>query len=612
MKAKKPVGLIVTLAVLAAAGYGGYVYYKRPPKLTYVKAQVTRGAMEAAISATGTLSATRSVAVGSRVSGNVVKMYADYNTPVRKGQLLAEIDPSTFQNAVDQRQAALASAKTQILQAQVAERRADIDIRNAETTIVNQRAAVARAKSTRDEAKRKYDLQKGLADGGIASRDSVDSAKATWDQAVLSLESAESQLLSAQATLESTKAQREVTMTQRTTAEAQIKQAEGQLSDANLQLGFTRIEAPVDGVVIARNMNEGQTVQASTTAPQLYEIAEDLREMHLDTNIDESDISRVQLGQDATFTVDAFPGQTFRGEVIQVRRAAVNVQNVVSYTVVISVDNQDLRLFPGMTANTRIIVERVASSLRIPSAALRFRPPDELKVIGDTLKGGKGGFGGFGKGGDDATKSTDTGKSDAKETSKAEAPTKTVAQAEPGTRGNREKNVDASVASTGDENTGGFRRRGNGGETGGGRGNFDPSQFKGRFKNADGSFDVSQFKGKNFDPSQFKGRAGARAGATGGNGFPGAGRGGFTAGVRPTFQLVYRLTDKNELEGVRVRTGITDGNWVQLLGNNLQEGAELVTSVEGLPASSTQTKGNNFNQFPGGGGNFKGKGGFGF
>jgi HlyD family secretion protein len=604
MKAK----LFITLAVLAAAGWGGYTYFNKPAKLTFLKAQVTRGSVEAVISATGTLAATRLVPVGSRVSGNVLKMYADYNTVVKKGQLLAEIDPSTFQNTLEQRQAALSSASTQKLQAEVAERRADVDVRNAETAISNQRIAVSRAKSQADSAKRKYDLQKGL--GDVTTKDAIESARETYEQAVLSQESAESQLQTTIASLEATKAQREVTSTQKITAAAQIAQAQGALTDADLNLSFTKIVSPVDGIVITRKLNEGETVQASMTAPQLYEIAEDLTEMHLDTNIDESDISRVQVGQEASFQVDAFPGQQFRGEVIQIRRGAVNVQNVISYTVVISVNNADGRLFPGMTANTRIVVDRVESTLRIPSSALRFRPPAELTVVGDV--------GGKGKGGKNGAKDSDA--KDAvpapqplPETSKV-APKQTAPQ-----RTEVAKNGNSDDSGTGDKSG----RRGNRG-----KGNFDASQFQGK-----GGFDPSQFKGKdgkidrealraqfqakgggNFDPSQFQGRGGGGRAGGGAAGFAGGGRGGGRGPGSPQqSQTVYRLNAKNEVEAVRIRTGLSDGNWVQLIGNNLEEGAELITAVDGLPVAANANKANQ--GFPGGNNqnkNFQGGGGFRF
>lgn len=603
MKSKKPrISLYVTLGVLAAAGFGAYKYFNQPVKLTYLKAQVTRGPLESVISATGTLSATRSIPVGSRVSGNVVKMYADYNTPVKKGQLLAEIDPSTFQNTMEQRQASLESAKTQRLTAEVAERRADIDVANAQTAIKNQDAAVARAKSAEVEAKRQYDLQISLQKEGIAATDAVTRAKVAWDQAIFSTESAESQLVAAKATLEATKAQRQVVMTQSITADSAIKQAQGQLTDAELQLSFTKIPAPVDGVVIARNMNEGQTVQASTTAPQLYEIAEDLREMHVETNIDESDISRVQVGQEATFTVDAFPGQTFRGEVIQIRRAAVNVQNVISYTVVVSVQNPELKLFPGMTANTRIIVDRVQSTLRVPSSALRFRPPQELTVVGD-VGGGKG------KANKDSKDSKDSG--DAKDGAEKSAEPKQTSKAEDS------KETTVAENAKGRRNRADVDANADGDNAKGGRGNIDINQFRDKDGNIDQAKLREQFakNGKNFDPSRFKGRADGSGNGKGfdpsqfGRGGGRGGRGGVGAGAagQPQQQTVYRLNAKNEIEAVRIRTGISDGNWIQVLGNNLQEGEELITAVEGLPVTANKQNTN----FPGGnnqfkGGNFKG------
>ncbi len=327
----------------------------------------------------------------------------------------------------------------------------------------------------------------------------------------------------------------------------------------------------------------------------------------------------MQTGQQASFTVDAYPGQTFRGEVIQIRRGAVNVQNVISYTVVISVNNADLRLFPGMTANTRIIVDRVESALRIPSSALRFRPPAELTVVGDVAGKGKGGK----NGGKDAT--------DSKDATPQPLPDTKVA---PAAKSTETAKAEVSKGGNGDGGQG-RRNRGDGGTDSakggfGKGGGFDPSQFKG----ADGQIDREALRaafqakggggGGNFDPSQFQGRGGNRGG--GGNG---GGRGGNAGGGRATFaagpgsgrgrgvgapqqvQTVYRLNAKNEIEAVRIRTGLSDGNWVQLLTNNLEEGAELITAIDGLP---TATKANN-NQFPGGnnkgnfGGGFPGGGG---
>lgn len=537
MKASKRISLVVTLLLLAAAGYGGYWYFTKPEKATFLTAAVTRGTIESAISATGTLAATLSVPVGSRVSGNVLDMLADYNTPVKKGQLVATIDPQQFETALRQAQAQLRSAETQRTSAEVAVKKADVDVANAEASIANNKASVQRAQSQVNQSKRKWDQQKGLFDQGIASKDAEQTAKETYDQAVLSLESAQAQLKTAEASLEAVKAQREVAATQKVTAEAAITQAQNQVQNAQLNLDYTKIQAPVDGVVIARNMSPGQTVQASTTAPQLFEIAQDLTKMQVETNIDESDIARLKEGMEATFTVDAYPGQTFRGIIKQVRREPVNVSNVITYTVVISVDNPDLRLFPGMTANTRIVTERAENTLRIPSAALRFRPADALIDPQAKAKAGKGGKGG--KGGE-------------------------------------------------------FK----------GKEGVDFSQFKG---GGDREDFINQLKAKGIDPSQFQGRGGGR-GRNGGGGGRGRGQGG-AGGVQT--QTVYVKNAKNLVEPIRVRTGISDGSWVALLGNNLEEGQELVTAVEGGPAAAT--KNNNAPGFPGGGGDFRGgrgRGGF--
>jgi len=566
MKASKIVSLLITLGILGGAGYFGYVYFTSPGKITFLTANVTKGNVESAISATGTLTATLSVNVGSRVSGQVLQMLADFNTPVKKGQLLAVIDPGPFQLELENKQASLNSAKTQILSARVAEQRADVDVSNAEVAILNQKQAVQRAQSQLSEAKRKLDLQKGLADQGIASRDSVQALQATWEQMVSNLETAQAQVKTAEATLGSVKAQREVALSQKISAEAQVKQAESALQNAQLNLDYTRILAPVDGVVIARNLAAGATVQASTTAPQFFEIAQDLTSMHLDVNIDESDIARLREGLEATFTVDAYPGQTFRGDIIQIRRAAVTVSGVVSYTVVIDIQNPDLKLFPGMTAQTRIVTERVENALRIPSSALRFRPPDQ--ILDPSAKQ---------KGKDPGKEFTKSG--DAKDAAK------TVASDLKGVDPSQLKGSETKSA----EDSG----------KGKGKGNFDPSQFQGK------NFDRSQFQGKNFDPSQFQGR-GNRGGKGGGGGGGGkGGAGGRTSraagpGTANQVQTVYVKNAKNLVEPLRVRTGINDGSWVVALSNNIQEGQELVTGVEGLPTQNKQGQNFGIPGLPGG------------
>jgi len=548
MKASKIVSLLITLGILGGAGYFGYVYFTSPGKVTFLTANVTKGNVESAISATGTLSATLSVNVGSRVSGQVQQMLADFNTPVRTGQLLAVIDPAPFQLDLETKQASLRSANTQTLSAEVAERRAMVDISNAELSVVNQKSAVQRSASQVAEAKRQYEIQKNLADQGISSRDAVDKLKASYDQALLSQEGSESQLKTAEATLGSVKAQLEVVKSQKISAEAQVKQAEAAVQNAQLNLEYTKITAPVNGMVIERKVSAGDTVQASTTTPQFFVIAQDLTSMHLDVNIDESDIARLREGGEATFTVDAYPGQPFRGDIIQIRKAAVKESGVVTYTVVIDIDNPDLKLFPSMTAQVRIVTDRVENALRIPSAALRFRPPEVLLDPSAKQKG-KGGGKDFTK---DATKEV---------TKEAVKDGKEVASDLKG---------------------------------------IDPSQLKGDGK----GFDTSQFKGKDgkgFDPTQFAGRGkGGNRGGKGGGGKGGGLRAGRANAQTNQLQTVYIKNAQNLIEPIRVRTGINDGSWVVALGDNLQEGQELLTGVEGIATPTKQGNNQNFPGFPGG------------
>ena len=303
----RPRGRIIGILVLLALfiGVGGVAWLRSEKSPKYRTAPVERGEIVATISASGTLNAVTTVQVGSQISGRIKNLYADFNSRVEKGQLIARIDPDTFEAKVNQA-------------------KADVD---------NARVAVKDAKIKRDSRAALFQ------EGGI-SQEERDSAQASYDSAAARLEAALAALRAAQ-----------------------------------VDLDRTYIYAPVNGVVIARNVDVGQTVAASLQAPILFLIAEDLNKMQVDTNVDEADISRVQVGQQASFTVDAFPGEVFKGQVIQIRQAPIVQQNVVTYNVVVAVVNPDLKLKPGLTANVRILVDRRADALKIPHAALRFRPP---------------------------------------------------------------------------------------------------------------------------------------------------------------------------------------------------------------------------------------------
>jgi HlyD family secretion protein len=368
--------LLAVVAVMALAGFGGWTYFRDQHRVQYRTARVERGDIEAAISATGTPNAVITVEVGSQISGNIMALYADFNTRVKRGQLVARIAPETFEAKVNQARANLDNARAAVLNAKATIAKADADVANAEASLEAARANVARAKvavlDARIKLKSRVDLFK---EGGISAEER-DSAQAAYESNEASLAATRAQEQAAESALRSAQAQRQVTVAQLAAAEAQVKQQEAALRQAEVDLDRTYIRAPVDGVVVSRNVDVGQTVAASLQAPTLFQIAQDLTKMQVNTNVDEADIGRVRVGQEATFTVDAYAGEVFKGTVVQIRKAPINVQNVVTYDVVIAVSNQDLRLFPGMTANVRILVDRRENALKVANAALRFRGPD--------------------------------------------------------------------------------------------------------------------------------------------------------------------------------------------------------------------------------------------
>ena len=394
MKSSNRKWLIGGVLVIALAAVGGFTFYNSSKKVDYLTAKVERGDIDAVISSTGTVNAVINVQVGSQVSGNILELHADFNSKVKAGELVAVIDPAPFQAKVDQAKAGLDSAKAAVVNARASLKKADADIANANANIANQAANIVKAKSAVTDAKAKLDRRVPLFQQGIIAKEDLDTAQATYDQAVALLNAANAQMTAAQDSLESSKAQRDVVQTQIDTANASVMQQQANLEQAQLDLSHTRIISPVDGTVIARNMDVGQTVAASFSAPTIFNIAKDLTKMEVDANIDESDVGRVKLEQPVTFTVDAFPGQIFRATVTQIRESPTNVSNVITYVVVIRFDNSDLKLFPGMTANVRILTDRQTDVLKMPNAALRFRPPDVPANADKNKGGGRGGFGG--------------------------------------------------------------------------------------------------------------------------------------------------------------------------------------------------------------------------
>ena len=364
----------VILVLLSGASIFAWSYFRNAKPLEYQTARVTVGDIASTVAATGNLNAVVTVQVGSQVSGNVKALYADFNTKVSKGQLVALIEPDVFQARVNQARANLDAVRASLLNAQAAVTKARADVSGAKAGLENVKAQLVKAQADLRDADVKLQRRLKMLERGLISKEDCDTAQATYDANAATVQAVQAQIKAAQDNVSSAEAQQEVSLAQTESVAAQIRQSQASLAQAQLDLDHTQIRAPVEGTVIARHMDVGQTVAASFQAPTIFEIAQDLTKMQVDTNVDEADVSQVQVGQRATFTVDAFPGTTFPASVTQIRQAAINVQNVITYDVVLAVDNSQLRLLPGMTANVRILTNTVKGALRIPNAALRFKP----------------------------------------------------------------------------------------------------------------------------------------------------------------------------------------------------------------------------------------------
>jgi HlyD family secretion protein len=318
MKKKVTAGACILVLIVAGVWF---VFAGKKGAIQFKTAPVTRGTIRATVTATGTMNPVVTVNVGTQVSGTIKRIYANYNSVVKKGQIIAQIDPATFRAQVDQ---ALAN------------------FRQAEATVMSVKATALNAKRIRDR-------NKELISKELIAQADFDTSDTTW--------------LSAEAQV---KAQ-----------EAQVAQMKGALDFARTNLEYTKILSPVDGTVVTRNVDVGQTVAASFQTPTLFYIAQDLTRMQIDTNVDEADIGRVKVGQEVDFNVDAYPDILFKGKVSQVRISPITVQNVVTYDVVIHVENKELRLKPGMTANVSIVTAVKSEVLRLPNGALRFRPQEK-------------------------------------------------------------------------------------------------------------------------------------------------------------------------------------------------------------------------------------------
>ena len=343
----------------------------------YRTATVGRGDIDVTVSATGNPNAVVTVQVGSQVSGNIQALFADFNTKVSKGQLIARIDPAPFQTKVNQAQATLDAARASVANSQAVVEQARANIQAASSSLAAAAANVTKAEALVEDARVKVDRRVVMLAQNATAKEDLETAQTTYTSAVADRDALVAQKQAAEDNVTVAKAQLTVANSLVAANQAQVKQYAAALQSAQIDLDHTSITAPVDGVVVSRNVDVGQTVAASLSAPTLFLIAQDLTKMQVDTNVSEADIGRIRVNQPATFTVDAYPGRIFTGTVTSIREAPINVQNVITYDAVIGVSNQDLKLFPGMTANVKVLVSQRSNALRIPNAALRYHPPSE-------------------------------------------------------------------------------------------------------------------------------------------------------------------------------------------------------------------------------------------
>lgn len=344
-KWKATLGIGVLLVVIAAASY---FWQQRETTPEYRTAAIEKGDIVASVAASGTLTPVVSVQVGSQVSGQLKEVLVDFNSEVKRGQVIARLDPQSFEHRVQQAQADVDAAR-----AQMAMQRAAVGV---------QRAQVAQAQVNLAEARRALDRKQELVQKGFISAAERDTAQAAYEAQQEQVKAAQAQMSVSEASVGN--------------AQAAIKQREAALAQAKVDLERTVITAPLDGVVVKRSVEAGQTVAASLQAPELFIIAENLADMRVEVAVDEAEIGRIRPGQQSTFTVDAFPGKRFAGEVKQIRKSGQTVSNVVTYMVEVSAQNEERILLPGMTANVRIVTDRREEALKVPNAALRFRPAD--------------------------------------------------------------------------------------------------------------------------------------------------------------------------------------------------------------------------------------------
>lgn len=570
MSRTRSIGKMIVGLVVVAGLLGGGAYWAmnrdQSTKSQLIKGKVERGMIRISVQATGTLEAVRTVQVGSQISGQISALHADYNSKVRKGQLLAEIDPRTFESQVLTEEAQNAAAQARLQSSQA-------DLINQEANLVQVEANLKVAQVSHENTMLLFDRAKRLKDSGLIPQSEFDIARLNLDSSAAKVEQAQASIRQAQAQIRSRQASTEQ-------VRSDIVGAKAQLERAQINLELTKIYSPVDGVVISRSVDIGQTVAASLSAPTLFLIANDLTRMQVKANIDEADIGKITPEVQVSFTVDAYPADTFNGQIAEVRLEPQTVQNVVTYGVIVSVENPQLKLKPGMTANLTMVVEQRDNVLTVPNAALRFTPTGMTQEEISKL----------------LAQSPPT--ADALPEPPPSSPTG-GAQIPPAPgAGNR-----GGAREGGDQGFNGARRGGRGGQGGGGeygsasspdaattdaQGGAQANQGGGAGGDGQRGRGNRGGNGAGFNAGTGQGGGGNRGGANGGGfaGGNGGGRGGFAQGGRggrgggavAGRRVVLWTQEGPGFKPIQARTGLNDGTRTEVTGAGVVEGLEIIVS----------------------------------
>ena len=535
------IGLLIVAAV--GAGVGAYYIKRGGPDVQIQTSPITRGDIVDTVGATGTLQAVTTVQVGSQVSGNISWLGADFNSIVKKGQTIARLDPSLFQAQLEQSKANLAQARANLAKAQ-----SDLERMRVQLT----------------DAQQKYTRAKELAARSLLPQSDLDSAK-------IAVDSAQASLAAQQATVNQ--------------ATASVAQSQASVNQNQVNVDHTIITAPIDGIVTQRSVDVGQTVAASMQAPTLFVLAADLTKMQVNANIDEADVGRIRPGQHVTFRVDAYPTETFEGIVSQIRLQPVVVQNVTTYGTVIDVPNNQLKLKPGMTANVKVEISKRTDVLRLPNAALRFRPTNDVFAAlnqqvppeaSGSGRGNRAGRNANAQGGATGGVSGQAGTSGAAPAGTAAPSGNAAGQSAPGM------------------NTQGGGNANDGVQSGGGRRGFDPARMMERFKTMSPDEQkqfIARLKDRGQDTTALEqAMTGAVKPAKAKPGSAPAQTIDALFAPLPSVETRGRawLFMNHELKPVNLRLGISDGTNTEILSGELQANMEVVTGVTGLGTTRAQ------------------------